>query len=148
MEREATPENRARLRQERSRPVVDKLMTWARDPQPLTLPRSGLGEALTYMLNQEAGLRRFLSDDRIPLDNNACERALRGLVLGRKNHYGSRSRRGTEVAAIMYTLIESAKLAGISPRAYLRAVVDMAMQSAHAVLTPGSFKAGLPAAPA
>lgn len=148
VEREATPENRAQLRGAKSRPVVDKLMAWARDLQPLTLPRSGLGEALAYMLNQEAGLCRFLSDDRIPLDNNSCERALRGLVLGRKNHYGSRSRRGTEVAAIMYTLIESAKLAGVSPRAYLRAVVDMAMQSAHAVLTPGSFKAGLPATPA
>lgn len=148
VERQATPETRYRLRQEKSKPLVDQLMTWARDLQPRTLPRSGLGEALAYMVNQEAGLRRFLEDERIPIDNNACERALRGLVLGRKNHYGSRSRRGTEVAAIMYTLIESAKLAGVSPRAYLRAVVDMAMQSAHAVLTPGTFKAGLAAAPA
>lgn len=66
------------------------------------------------------GLTRFLDDARIPLDNNATERALRGVVLGRKNHYASRSRRGTEVAALFYSLLESAKLAGIEPKAYLR----------------------------
>jgi transposase len=62
-----------------------------------------------------------------PLDNNATERALRGPVVGRKNHYGSRSRRGTEVAALFYTLLESAKLAGVDPRAYLRAAVHAAL---------------------
>lgn len=140
VEREASDETRAALRAEKSRKVLDELFAWARELKPKVLPRSGLGEALTYMLNLETGLKRFLDDPRIPLDNNASERALRGLVLGRKNHYGSRSRRGTEVAAILYTLMESAKLAEISPRAYLRAVVDMAMQSASAVLTPASFK--------
>lgn len=145
VEREATPDTRARLRAEKSRAIVDELVAWARELKPRVLPRSGLGEALGYLLNQEVGLRRYLADPRIPIDNNACERALRGLVLGRKNHYGSRSRRGTEVAAIMYTLIESAKLAGVSPRAYLRAVVDLAMQQPNAVLTPVSFKKSQPA---
>lgn len=140
VEREATDETRAQLRAEKSRPIVDKLMDWAREQRPRVLPRSGIAEALGYMLNLEEGLRRYLDDARIPIDNNALERALRGIALGRKNHYGSRSRRGTEVAAIMYTLIESAKLAGVSPRAYLRAVVDMAMQDPRAVLTPASFK--------
>lgn len=147
VEREATPETRLALRQQKTRPLVDQLMNWARELKPQRLPRSGIGEALSYMLNQEAGLRQFLDDERIPIDNNACERALRGLVLGRKNHYGSRSRRGTEVAAILYTLMESAKLAGVSPRAYLRAIVDMAMQSRRAVLTPASFKASLTESP-
>jgi len=64
---------------------------------------------------------------RILLDNNATERTLRGVVLGRKNHYGSRSRRGTEVAALFYSLLESAKLAGLEPKAYLR-------DAAHAAL--------------
>lgn len=140
VEREATPQTRAELRDRKSRAVVDELLAWVRELRPKVLPRSGLGEALGYLINQEAGLRRYLDDPRIPIDNNACERALRGLALGRKNHYGSRSRRGTEVAAIMYTLVESAKLAGVSPRAYLRAVVDLAMQQPNAVLTPGSFK--------
>lgn len=63
----------------------------------------------------------------MPLDNNATERALRGPVVGRKNHYGSRSRRGTEVAAILYSLLESAKLCGVEPKAYLRAAVLAAL---------------------
>jgi transposase len=57
------------------------------------------------------------------LDSNAVERALRGPVVGRKNHYGSRSQRGLEVAAILYTLLETAKLAGVDPKAYLRRAV-------------------------
>jgi len=143
VERAATPDTLAGLRQEKSRPIVDQIMDWARALRPRILPRSGLGEALGYLLNQEAGLRRYLDDARIPIDNNPCERALRGVVLGRKNHYGSRSRRGTEVAAIMYTLMESAKLADVSPRAYLRAIVDLVMQKPNAVLTPASFKMSL-----
>jgi transposase len=59
--------------------------------------------------------------------NNAAERAIRGLVLGRKNHYGSKSRRGTEVAAVLYTLIESAKLAGVEPAAYLQRAAEIAL---------------------
>jgi transposase len=96
------------------------------------------------MLNQEIGLRKFLNDARIPIDNNACERALRGVVLGRKNHYGSRSRRGTEVAAILYTLMECAKLAGVSLRDYLCAVVELALRDPTAALTPGVFKSSHP----
>ena len=140
VEREAAPDNRLALRQEKSLPVVEAIFSWAGEMKPKLLPRSGIGEALGYMLNLEGGLRRFLEDARIPLDNNASERALRGVVLGRKNHYGSRSRRGTEVAAILYTLMESAKLAGVSPRAYLTAVAELAIRTTGATLTPESFK--------
>jgi transposase len=63
---------------------------------------------------------RFLGDPRIPLDTNGVERALRGVTVGRKNHYGSRSERGTCIAALFYSLIESAKLCGVEPQAYLR----------------------------
>ena len=57
---------------------------------------------------------------RVPLDNNATERAIRGPVVGRKNHYGSRSRRGTEIASIFYSLLETAKLRNVDPARYLR----------------------------
>jgi len=60
-------------------------------------------------------------DPRIPLDNNATERAIRGPVVGRKNHYGSKSRLGTQVAATLYTVLETAKLHGVDPAAYLAA---------------------------
>jgi transposase len=83
------------------------------------LPRSDFGKAVRYMLKRWTGLTRFVENGRIPLDNNAAERALRGPVVGRKNHYGSRSMRGTHVAALFYTLCETATLVGIDPYAYL-----------------------------
>jgi transposase len=108
---------RRQLRQERSRPVLDRIWQWATGQ--VGLPRSDFGKAVRYMLERWAGLTRFVDDPRVPLDNNAAERALRGPVVGRKNHYGSRSLRGTQVAAIFYTLCETAKLAGVDPHAYL-----------------------------
>ena len=74
------------------------------------------------------GLLRFLDDPRLALDNNATERALRGVVIGRKNHYGSRSERGTKVAALFYSLIESAKLAGVEPDAFLRSAAPQGIR--------------------
>jgi len=125
-----TAERRAQLRRERSRPVVEQIRRWAESQS--ALPRSGLGRAIEYMLGLWKGLTRFLDDPQIPLDTNGVERALRGVVVGRKNHYGSRSRRGTEVAALFYTLCESAKLAGVEPRSYLLAAVHAAID------TPGT----------
>ena len=122
----AGDELRAQLRRERSREIVSKIHVWALAQR--ALPQSGLGKAIAYMGGLWKGLVRFLDDPRIPLDNNATERALRGVVVGRKNHYGSRSRRGTEVAAVMYSLLESAKLAGIEPKAYLRHAVSAVLR--------------------
>jgi transposase len=94
-------ELRARLRHERSRPVVARIREWAVSVR--TMPGSALASAINYMTGVWSGLTRFLDDPRIPLTNNTAERANRGPVLGRKNHYGSRSKRGTEVAAQLYT---------------------------------------------
>lgn len=127
---------RAKLRRERSRPVVEKIRVWAEETRPKTLPRSGLGKAIAYTLGMWPGLVRFIEDPRIPLDNNATERALRGVVVGRKNHYGSRSKRGTEVAAILYSLCETAKLAGVEPRAYLLEATRRALAAPGAVTLP------------
>jgi transposase len=108
---------RLELRRTRSKQIVRKILDWiAATP---ALPQSGLGKAIDYMKGMWEGLTRFLDDPRIPLDNNAAERAIRGPVIGRKNHYGSKSRRGTEVAAIFYTLIETAKLLGVEPKTYI-----------------------------
>lgn len=132
----------AALRQERSRPLVDKLFAWAKTQQARRdlLPSTGLAKAIAYLLNHETGLRTFLDNPAVPIDNNPAERAMRAPVLGRKNHYGSRSRRGTETAAILYTLVESAKRVGVSPKAYLEAAVEVALSKAGAVLLPDEFK--------
>jgi len=118
---------RAQLRRERSRPVVERIREWLLLQRQRALPQSAFGKAIEYTLGLWPGLTRFLDDPSIPLDNNATERALRGVVLGRKNHYGSRSRRGTEVAALCYSLVESAKLVGLEPKAYLCRALEVAV---------------------
>jgi transposase len=125
---------RERLRDERSRPIVREIQTWALGQR--VLPERSLGKAISYLLGPWIGLTRFLDDPRIPLDNNLTERGLRGVVLGRKNHYGSRSRRGTEVAAIFYSLVESAKLGGVDPKRYLLMATRAALVDRTAVTLP------------
>lgn len=120
------PEELLRVRRERSKPILRQIQDWALSTH--ALPQSGLGKAIAYMGSVWNGLQVFLDDPHVELDNNRTERALRGVVIGRKNHYGSRSHRGTEVAALFYSLIESAKLAGIGPHTYLRAAVNAALR--------------------
>jgi transposase len=118
----ASPEERlatlAALRAKQSKPVIDEIRTWLMTQR--ALPSSSLGKAIGYTSGLWPGLVRFLGDPRVSLDTNGVERALRGVAVGRKNHYGSRSERGTRTAALFYSLIESAKLYGVEPRAYLR----------------------------
>jgi transposase len=125
---------RQQLRTERAKPVLDQIWQWA--TVQVGLPRSDFGKAVRYMLERWAGLTRFVDDPCIGLDNNPAERALRGPVVGRKNHYGSRSLRGTEVAALYYTLCETAKLVGIDPRAYLLRALYAAIAHPGAVTYP------------
>jgi transposase len=122
---------RQQLRHDRSRPILDRMWTWA--TVQVGLPRSDFGKAVRYMLERWTGLTRFIDDPRIPLDNNAAERALRGPVVGRKNHYGSRSLRGTQVAAVFYTLCETARLTGVDPQAYLLNAVYAAIARPRAI---------------
>jgi transposase len=116
---------RLRRRQTESRQVLTKIQQWAVDVR--CVPGSALSDAIRYMADRWSRLTRFVDDPTLPLDNNAAERALRGPVVGRKNHYGSRSERGTEVAALFYSLLESAKLVGINPEAYLHRAVQAAL---------------------
>jgi transposase len=108
---------RAQVRDERSRPVLQKIGEMAAE---VRAPReSPIARAVRYLENRWEPLKVFLTDPRVPLTSNAVERSLRGPVLGRNNHFGSRSERGTQVAALMYSLIESAKLNGMDPNRYL-----------------------------
>jgi transposase len=122
----ASEDDRRRIREQHSRDIVRRIQEWALRQE--ALPRSPLRKAISYMGDLWPGLLRFLDDPRLALDNNATERAMRGVVVGRKNHYGSRSERGTEVAALFYSLIESAKLAGVEPDAYLRAAARLGIR--------------------
>jgi hypothetical protein len=101
-----------------------------------------IGKAAAYTISNWDRLTRFVEDARVPLDNNATERAIRGPVVGRKNHYGSKSRRGTQVAATLYTVLETAKLHAIDPAAYLAAAIRAA--ETGAVVLPWQFAAQQP----
>lgn len=119
---EGDRERLAELRRNESTPVLAKMKTWLWSQAPLrTL---NIGTAARYALKNWERLSRFVDNVDVPLDNNATERGIRGPVVGRKNHYGSKSRRGTEVAAILYSLIETAKLHDLDPAAYIAAAVS------------------------
>jgi transposase len=122
------PDELLAARQARSKPILQQIQRWAMETT--TLPQSPLGKAIGYMSSLWKGLQAFVEDPNVSPDNNAVERALRSVVLGRKNHYGSRSLRGTEVAALFYSLIESARLADIDPDYYLKAAAKAALDGA------------------
>lgn len=77
-----------------------------------------------------------LEDAIVPLDNNPAERALRGLVVGRKNHNGSRSQRGSQVSALFYSLIGTSRFCGADPAGYLRQAIEAAVRQSGAVTLP------------
>jgi len=120
------------VRRKQSRPRCDALLLWASEQRGL--PGGLLRKAIAYMTSNWHDLTRFIEEPRAPLSNNAAERAMRGPVVGRKNHYGSKSLRGTEVAALFYSLVESAKLAGVDPAKYLRAAAEAAIRGGAALL--------------
>jgi len=125
---------RQRLRDEHSRPLVEKIKEWALSQTGL--PRSEFVKAIRYMLERWDGLRVFLDDPLVPLTNNAAERVLRGSVVGLQNYYGSRSERGAEVAALFYIHCESAKLRGIEPRRYLLQAALAAVRQPGTITVP------------
>lgn len=121
---DSDPARIAELRRNNSPSILAELRAWLLERAADS--HLSIGKAAAYTLGIWERLTRFVEDARIPLDNNATERAIRGPVVGRKNHYGSKSRRGTQVAATVYSILETAKLHGIDPAAYLLAAVRAA----------------------
>jgi len=110
---------RLAARRSRSAPLVAALEEWMRAERAKLSRHNGVAKALDYMLTRWPAFTRFLDDGRICLTNNAAERALRGLALGRKSWLFAGSARGAERAAVMYTLIQTAKLNDVDPQAWL-----------------------------
>lgn len=121
-------------RQAESMPIVREIQSWLTEQRPLR--KSALGKAVRYTAKIWPGLCCFLDDPRVPIDNNATEREMRTVALGRKNHHGSRSVHGTRVAGMFYSLIESAELAGVDPREYLRTAAHRAIERSGAATLP------------
>ncbi len=116
-------DERLRVRRETSAPLVAGLETWLRAERARLSRHAAIAKAIDYMLNHWPGFTRFLEDGRICLTNNAAERAMRGLALGRKSWLFAGSDRGADRAAVMYTLIQTAKLNDIDPQAWLADVL-------------------------
>jgi transposase len=112
-------EARQELRRERASPILERLERWLTSTIRSEPPASALAKACAYCLNQWVALNEFLYDGLLSLDNNCCERQIRSLALGRKNYLFAGSDAGAERAAILYSLLRTAALAGIDTYAYL-----------------------------
>lgn len=119
----ASVEERRRIRQEQSRPVYDALIDWVCAYQPHEPPSSGLGRAIQYLLNHQLALRRFLGDGVIPIDNGIVERLHIRTALTRKAYLFAGSDGGGERAAIAYTVLGCCRLVDVDPVKYLADVL-------------------------
>lgn len=120
---EWTDEERRALRQERSRPLVESFGRWIDLIEPQVLPKGPLAKATGYARNQWIALGRYLDDGRLSMTNNAAERALRPLAIGRKNWMFFQREGGGKVATTLMSLLMTAKAAGVVPREYFRDVL-------------------------
>ncbi len=116
------PEVRRAQRQARAGPLLKAMRTWLEELLPRVSAKSEIAQAIGYSLGRWMALTRYVDDGRLEIDNNAAERALRGVSLGRKNYLFMGSDAGGERAAAFYSLVETAKLNGLDPEAYLREV--------------------------
>lgn len=118
------PDERQRWRAEHSGPLVGNMKAWIEATLPKLSGKTELAQAMRYTQSRWSALSRFLEDGRIEIDNNPAERAIRGIALGRKNWLFAGSDSGGETATVIYSLIETAKLNGLDPQAYLHSVID------------------------
>jgi transposase len=121
--RGSTAAKRLKNRQKHSQKLVDDFFDWLKKCRAKLPKKSQTTKAINYALNQEAGLRHFLTDGHVEIDNNAAERAMRSIALGRKNWMFAGSDKGGEYAASIFSLMETAKLNSINPQEYLTHVL-------------------------
>jgi transposase len=123
--RGVNPEERKERRMKESKELVEELFVSFKKVLSKLAQKGSTALAIKYALNNEVGLKRFLTDGKIEIDNNAAERALRAIALGRKNWLFAGSDNGGKAAANIYTVIETAKMNGLNPEAYLKKVLSV-----------------------
>ena len=117
------PDRRKTIRQAKARPIFDDLEAWLKIQLTRISAKSPLAGAIRYAITRMKRLRPYLDHGILELDNNSAERSMRAIALGRKNYLFMGSDRGGKSAAIAYTLIETAKLNGVDPQAWLTDVL-------------------------
>lgn len=118
--REAEPDERLRVRQTESAPVVEDFRAWLDETLPKVVPGTAVGTALNYTAGQWPKLIRFLDDGRVELHNNHAENAIGPFVVGGNNWMFSDTVAGAKASANLYSLVQTAKANGLEPYAYLR----------------------------
>ena len=121
---DCTPEHRYKERLKASKPVLDDFLAWLKIQKARVAPKTKLGEAITYCLNQWPKLVAFLKDGRLELDNNRGERSIKPFVMGRKAWLFSTSPKGAKASAIIYSIVETAKENNLDPLKYLTYVLE------------------------
>ena len=124
-------EERFAKRLEQEKPVLEALLAWANENSARTAPKSALGKALHYLLEQWPYLVRYLEDGRLELSNNRAERSIKPFVMGRKNFLFCNTPGGAQSSAVLYSLIETAKETGLNPYRYLQWVLERAPELAQ-----------------
>jgi transposase len=122
--KDATDRQRYEGRLNKSKPVLDDFKVWLKNRRPKVLPKSPLGKAIQYCLNQWDKLTAFLLDGRLELDNNRSERSIKPFVIGRKNWLFSNTPKGASSSATVYSIVETAKENGLNPFNYLVYLFD------------------------
>ena len=118
--KDTDPEERARARRRLARPIRDELHAWLERSLPEVPPSTLTSKALAYLHSQWPKLIGYLEDGRLSIDNNACERAIRPFVIGRRNWLLADTPKGARASAALYSVIETAKANGHEPYRYLR----------------------------
>lgn len=133
-------EERYRIRQEKSKPMLDTFKTWLDKSSLQVPPKSGLGMAISYCLNQWSKLTQFVKDGRLSVDNNRAERSVRPFTVGRNNWLFSNTHNGARASATLYSLIETAKANDCEPYDYfeyiLREIPKLDSSDDHSHLLP------------
>ena len=113
-----SPEERYALRQKESKPIVEEFETWLDTNYPSVLPASPLGQAFRYSMKHREGLRRFLEDGRLEIDNNLTEQQIKPFVIGRKNFMFADSMDGAHALCLHFSLIRTAIAHHLNPYEY------------------------------
>jgi transposase len=121
--KDKTIAERYAIRQEKALPLLEQLKQWLIKSEQSVLPKTKLGEAITYCLNQWGKLTVYPNDGRLNIDNNRAERAIKPFVIGRKNWLFSNTAKGADASAILYSMIETAKANGLTPFDYVTNVL-------------------------
>ena len=124
-------DERYQLRQEKAVPILKSIKDWLDKESIKVLPKSVVGKAIGYMLNQWSRLKEYVTDGRLEIDNNLVENAIRPVALGRKNYLFAGSHEGANRAAMIYSFVANAQLQGVEPFAYLRDVLDRISDYPH-----------------